>query len=101
MLELSQKSKYTVKINDILLKRPKRLFGNVVSVYILYICVSTAFLVTIYVIQDSTLKASPKLVTPAILTNIHSKTVTFSLLIALGSESIYHFEIKLCQLICI
>lgn len=48
MLELSQKSKYTVKINDILLNCPKRLFGNVVSVYILYIRVSTAILVIIY-----------------------------------------------------
>lgn len=60
MLELSQKCKYTVKINDILLECPKRLFGNVVSVYILYIRVSTVFLVMIYVVQDSALQASLK-----------------------------------------
>jgi len=60
VLELSQKCKYTVKINDILLYCPKRLFGNVVSVYILYICVSTVLLVMMYVVQDSALQASPE-----------------------------------------
>lgn len=66
MLEVSQKCKHTVKINDILLNCPKRLFGNVVSVYIyIPIGVSAVFWVVMYVVQDSALQASPKRALPA------------------------------------
>lgn len=59
MLELSQKCKYTVKINDILLNCPERLFGNVVSVYIQYVRVSSVVWGVMYVVQGSALQASP------------------------------------------
>lgn len=75
MLELSQRYKYTVKINDILLNCPKRLFGNVVSVYILYISLSAVVWVVMYVVEDSALQAPPKRVLPATLTTLPSKAL--------------------------